>query len=170
MTCVLVSMEHEATEVALSRELRPAYWHDAVYFIGNFVHECHRVKEELHMFPMLAHHGLIRPDFSEAIEKEHGQAKEMTLSLCRHYEEGDWEAVTRIISMYAYLLRPHMNREERSFEMFVASDAGLDTAEELLASFREIEDKALQGRGRAHYLAVAHRLCAGLDIAEQLKG
>jgi hemerythrin-like domain-containing protein len=75
---------------------------NAIDFLGNFVHVCHRVKEELIQFPAMARNGVISTNFTEVIEKEHKRAKGMMLSLCRSYEEGDWEGVLRIPPLREY--------------------------------------------------------------------
>ena len=163
MSSVLLAMEAEAEGMLTGRPLRPDFWRDLVDFNGNFVHLCHRVKEEQHLIPALVAAGLLDPSLATALGHEHESGKSLTLDLCDSVGNGDWESVLRLVSIYAHLLRPHMRREE-SGAFAGASTLPAAAQSELSKAFEGVERTALQGRGRAHYAEVARRLAKACGL------
>lgn len=167
MEVVLGAMEAEAEAMLTGSSLRTEFWTDIVDFNGNFVHMCHRAKEEEFLIPALVEHGLLDARQQEAIHQEHLSGKDLTMSLCEGVGEADWEKVLRLVSIYMHILRPHMRREETGI---FAAAANLPAAaqERLQRAFAEVERRALGPRGRRHFVAVARRLVRGTGIANGL--
>tara|TARA_R110002096_G_scaffold190499_2_gene371616 strand:+ start:176 stop:793 length:618 start_codon:yes stop_codon:yes gene_type:complete len=158
MTTVLAAMESETQGLLAGRPLRNEFWAGVVDFNGNFVHLCHRVKEEIHLIPLLLDNGLLQPKERDAIHREHESARDMTLDLCRGVEQGDWERVMRIVSIYIHLLRPHMSHEEAGLFVTATSQLPAAAKTELRAAFAAVDQAALAERGRQHYAAIASEL------------
>lgn len=168
MGAVLTAMEAESERMLSGGSLRPEFWTDVVDFNGNFVHLCHRVKEEEHFIPALLRLGILDAPQDEAIRHEHHSAKRLTLAICDGVAEGDWEKVLRIVSLYLHVLRPHMHREEAGM-LLAAAQMPSSTSQELRTAFDLVDQKALAHRGRRHYVEVARRLSAACGIVCNLK-
>ncbi len=163
MSSVLLAMEAEADGMLTGRSLRIDFWRDLVDFNGNFVHLCHRVKEEQHLIPALLGAGLLDPSQATALGHEHESGKSLTLDLCQSVGDGDWESVLRLVSIYAHLLRPHMRREE-SGAFAIASTLPTAVQHNLQVAFEAVDRSALEGRGREHYAQVARRLAKACGL------
>lgn len=165
MATVITAMEREAEQMLRGGSLRLAFWRDLVDFNGNFVHLCHRVKEEQQLLPALREHGLLDAQQHDAVHHEHASAKRLTLDLCDGVSTGDWERALRLVSIYAHILRPHMRREEAG--AFASAAHALPAAGEakLRSGFTEVQKAALARGGRRHYVEVARRLAATAGLA-----
>ncbi|MCA8964188.1 MAG: hemerythrin domain-containing protein [Planctomycetes bacterium] len=168
MSIVLAAMEAEAQGMLRGGALRREFWSDVVDFNGNFVHLCHRVKEEEHLIPALVEHGLLDAEQDNAVRHEHQSAKKLTLDIVDGVGEGDWERVLRVVSIYVHILRPHMRREETG--LFAAAVHGLpaEVDERLRAAFAAVDARALAGRGRAHFVEIARRLAQATGVVAAL--
>lgn len=157
MRRVLDAMELQAEAMLRGSALQPEFWHDLVDFHGNFVHLCHRVKEEIHLVPELVAAGRFGGEQAGVLHREHENGKQFTLELCDAVGAGDWERTTRLVAVCTHVLRPHMAREEDG--VFVAA-RGLDAAatQRLRTAFTAVERRALGAGGRRHHLDVARRL------------
>lgn len=107
----LSAMEAEAYRLAHQQAYRPEFWSGMVDFVGNFIHLCHRKKEEACLFPMLAEYGM--KDQVDVWVQDHGHAETMTFDLLEALGEADWEKVLRLVSMYVPSVRAHMATEEK---------------------------------------------------------
>ena len=168
MELVVNAMEAEAARLNQGGELRVEVWSDVVDFIGNFVHLCHRAKEEEVFYPAVVRGGLIETERSDALEHEHQDAKELTYGICEGVEAGDWEQVARLASMYAYFMRHHMRSEELELMQPFMRELPTTTHEAVAESFRAVDAKALAVHDRDHYLAVARRLCEATGVPHGL--
>lgn len=163
MTTVLAAMAAEAQGLLAGQPLRPEFWGSVIDFNGNFVHLCHRVKEESHLIPLLLEHDLLNPTACAAIHREHQSAKAMTQDLRSGVEQGDWEQVLRIVSIYIHMLRPHMTHEETGLFATATSQLPAAAMTKLRASFTAVEQAALADRGRQHYATIARQLANACD-------
>jgi len=168
MSAVLGAMKEESGSLAAGRPLRVEFWSGVVDFIGNFVHLCHRAKEEEHFFPLLLKRGLVSLDGCEALRHEHTLAKDLTLNLCSAIEEGDWERVLRLASAYGGFMAPHMKREELELAPLTGGRLPPDEDSTLRQGFCEVEARALVEGGRRHYLELSRRLCRDAKVAHPL--
>jgi len=168
MTAVLAAMEAEAGRMLAGEPLRHAFWSDVVDFNGNFVHLCHRVKEEAHFIPILVEHGLLDAKQRQAVLHEHVSARDLTLGMCDGVGEGDWEKVLRLVSIYVHLLRPHMRREEAGMFAMARTALPANTVQDLRRSFDGVDRQALARGGRRHFAAIAVRLTAACGIVGEL--
>lgn len=168
MSVVLAAMEVEAQRMLAGGALRREFWSDVVDFNGNFVHLCHRVKEESHLIPALLQHGLLDGEQGNAIRHEHESAKNLTLDLIDGVGEGDWERVLRVVSIYTHILRPHMRREETGVFAAAVRELPAAAVQELRLAFDAVDARALGARGRDHYVAVAQRLAHATGIVAHL--
>ncbi|MHC5064383.1 MAG: hemerythrin domain-containing protein [Planctomycetota bacterium] len=159
MNLVTNAMEAEALRLQQGEEMRTEFWAEVVDFIGNFVHVCHRQKEEEVFYPAVLRGGIIEKRRSDALEHEHENAKKLTLGICEGVEMGDWERVLRLVTMYVHFMRHHMRSEEQELMQPFMGELEDNLSGKLLGAFREVEVKALDGRDRQHYLGVARRLC-----------
>jgi hemerythrin-like domain-containing protein len=166
---VLQAMEKESEAMLAGQQLRTEFWANVVDFNGNFVHMCHRVKEEEHLVPALVEHGVLDAAQEAAIRQEHASGKDLTLSLCAGIEEGDWEKVLRVTSIYLHILRPHMQREEASLFALVATLPAA-SVQRLQCSFEQVDQRALGSRGRGHYASIARRLAKLTGVKHDLYG
>jgi hemerythrin-like domain-containing protein len=167
MTTVLAAMEAEVKNMLVGRALRPEFWSDVVDFNGNFVHQCHRAKEEEQLVPMLIEYGRLEARREQAIREEHRSGKDLTLSLCEGVEEGDWEKVLRLVSIYVHILRPHMQREETDLFSLVAS-LPVEARARLREGIAAVERRALAHRSRRDFVAMARRLAVAAGVAHDL--
>ena len=165
MDAVLAAMEREARRLSVHGQLRPDFWERVVDFVGNYVHQCHRRKEEQALFPVAQRYELVENGPVAMISKDHQQAHQLTWDLYNGVSEGDWEKVLRAAHLYLRVARDHLVREENHVfeparELITPEDAA-----DLRGKFDEIERDALGERDRMYYLKVARTLCqdAGLD-------
>ncbi len=159
MEIVLAAMEAEVERMLTGQPLSPAFWRDVVDFNGNFVHLCHRVKEEEHLVTALVDQRLLDARQEESIRNEHVAGKEMTLALCEGIEEADWEKVLRLVSIYVHVMRPHMRREESGL-FTLATKLPAAAVADVRHGFDAAERRAFGPRSRRHYVALAQRLQA----------
>lgn len=166
MDVVLAAMDREARKLGQHQLLRLEFWEDVVDWTGNYVHQCHRRKEEEALFPVMLSHVGADQQLVEAIAAEHRQAKQLTLDLLDGVDEGDWEKVLRAAHLYVRLAREHLVREQTEvFEPAVRLlDAGQHAA--LRRAFDAIERDALGDRDRLYYLEVARRLARGAALPD----
>lgn len=169
MDIVLSVITREAHALAERRPLRTELWDDVVDFVGNYVHQIHRRKEEQALFPALAAAGLVHlGDEVTTTIREHQHARALTVELLTSAGDGDWESVIRVVSAYVAMLEPHMAREERHFLVPLRARMDAQLGEVLRAQFRAIEAVSLEGRGRMHYLRVVQRLAAAAGLSDAL--
>ncbi|MCA9553910.1 MAG: hemerythrin domain-containing protein [Myxococcales bacterium] len=169
MDAVLAAMEREARRISTRGEFRQALWEDFVDYLGNFVYQVHRRKEEHGLLPVYVRLcGEDAASAMSAVAKEHRQITEITLDLVHGVGEGDWEKVLRAGHLYLRLGRDHLEREER--EVFPTARERLDPAavHELRQKFDELERFGLGDRDRMYYVTVARRLCARTGLPETL--
>ncbi|MBK8013548.1 MAG: hemerythrin domain-containing protein [Deltaproteobacteria bacterium] len=158
MRAVLASVETEAQRLARGASLRTEFWADVIDFIGNFVHLCHRAKEERCCFDT------VRDEASravlDALAKEHKKAEALTFELCGAIESGDWEQTLRLAHVYLHAMRGHMDREESDvFPLLAARFLEAPASEEALReSFADVEEAVLPAGRRAHYVEISRRL------------
>ena len=165
MDAVLAAMEREARRLSVHRELRPDFWERVVDFIGNYVHQCHRRKEEQAFFPIARRYETVDGGPVAMIAKDHAQAHQLTWDLYNGVEEGDWEKVLRAAHVYLRVARDHLVREENNVFEPARDLLTPEDVQSLRKQFDEIEKDALGQRDRMYYLKVARSLCldAGLD-------
>lgn len=163
----LSAMEAEAYRLAHQQAYRPEFWSGMVDFVGNFIHLCHRKKEEACLFPMLAEYGM--KDQVDVWVQDHGHAETMTFDLLEALGEADWEKVLRLVSMYVPSVRAHMATEEKL--VFVPPVPVLSP--EALARLRvmcdEFEAKILPKNGRKHYFDLVCGLCKDAGLPDPLE-
>lgn len=167
MRIVMDAMQQEASGLAAGKPMRAGFWAKVVDFIGNFVHQCHRTKEQEQLFPAAVDHGDMAVDRSHALAEEHAHAKDMTLSLCSAFETDDREAVLRIVMTYLPFMREHMLSEERDLFGPMRDDLPKAEAEHVRDAFDDIEEDRLAS-GRLHYVEIARELCEEAGIAHDL--
>lgn len=154
MTGLLSAMEGEARRLDAGEPLRASIWAGIVDFNGNFVHLCHRVKEEENFVPALIAADLFDPTIVDAIKGEHQNAKDLTLGIRDGVMEGDWEMVFRLVSMYLGFLPAYMQKEEAGI-FALARRLPEDASQSLRDAFDAVEAEALADSGRPHYLDIA---------------
>lgn len=164
MDSVLAAMEREARRLVVHRQLRPDYWEDVVDYVGNYVHQIHRRKEEQGLFPKLVNRTV---DVMQ-IAKEHVQARNLTVDLLEGVSQGDWERVLRAAHVYLQVAKEHLPREES--QAFEPARTLLDAAQtaEVRAKFNELEAFGLGDRTRLYYLELAQRLCQRAGLEDKL--
>ena len=167
MEAVLAAMEAEAEGMLAGRPLRPEFWRDVVDFNGNFVHLCHRAKEEEHLVTSLVAHGRLDGKREQAIRQEHGSGKDLTLALIEGAAEADWEKVLRLVSIYVHIMRPHMRREESGI-FAAAAELPAGALAQLRREFAAVDQKALGSGGRRRFVDVARRLATMAGVGHDL--
>jgi hypothetical protein len=81
MDVVLSVITREAHALAERRPLRTELWDDVVDFVGNYIHQVHRRKEEQALFPALAAAGLVHlSDEVTTTIREHRPRRRSTYS------------------------------------------------------------------------------------------
>lgn len=119
-----------------------------VDFTGNFIDQFHHNKEEMHLFPVLAGHGIAEDGGPlGAIKHEHQIENALTWELRRAIdgcETGDRDAIKRFIEAaykYSGHLIAHMQKEEAI--LFRVASEMLDEEEKLaiMAGFRKAENE-----------------------------
>lgn len=162
MDAALAAMERETRRLSVHHDLRPEAWRDVVDFIGNYVYQVHRRKEENGLFEAYrtllqgqgVGHGTV-----DLVAADHGQATNMTVALVNGVGEGDWEKVLRASHMYLRVARDHLIREEQ--EIFEQARAAFDddAVAALKIRFGELECFGLGERNRIYYLDLVRRMC-----------
>lgn len=158
---VMRALPREAARLAQQGVLDLEFWRAVVDFIGNYIHLCHRRKEEHALVPMLIKLGVDVPTPDvERLRLEHHHAEAFTHELIDAVSEGDWEKVRRVAQLYSSLMREHLAFEEATL-LAAARPALTEPATAALRrDFDAIEARALGERNRRFYLDVARRLCA----------
>ena len=157
MTGVLSAMDREAATMLNGGPLRFEFWQDVVDFNGNFVHMSHRVKEESHLIPAMRVAGVLPAHHEQAISREHQAAKDLTLGICDGVGEGDWEQVQRLVSLYVYRMRAHMQHEESGL-LLHATQLPAAALARLRVEFDAVDAAALRGRSRGEICRLAERI------------
>ena len=165
MDAVLAAMEREARRLSVHGQLRPDFWERVVDYIGNYVHQCHRRKEEQAFFPLAKRYENVDGGQVARILRDHEQAHQLTWDLFNGVSDGDWEKVLRAAHLYLRVARDFLVREENHVfeparELMTPEDAA-----GLRKQFDDIERDALGERDRIYYLKIARSLCedAGLN-------
>ncbi|MCC7382153.1 MAG: hemerythrin domain-containing protein [Deltaproteobacteria bacterium] len=165
MEAVVAVMWREVQGLKRGAGLRVEVWRDVVEFIGNYVHLCHRRKEEQALLPVLQQSGLLTDlGAAEATRHEHVRAAQLTLELVDGVSAGDWEMVLRVAEQYMSLIRPHLQREEQAFFAPLRRKMSEEAAAALRDEFRRCEAEGLGRFARGHYLAAVRRLCAAAQL------
>jgi len=167
MTAVLAAMEAEAERMLGGASLRPDFWRNVIDCNGNFVHRCHRTKEESLLVPALVANGILAERQVQAVHREHVAGGELTQSLCEGIGEADWEKVLRLVAIYAHLMRPHMQREEEGL-FALAATLPMPVRERLRADCVAVEQQVLGADGRARFAAMARGLAEQAGVAHAL--
>ncbi len=162
MDAGLAAMERETRRLSVHHDLRPDAWRDIVDFIGNYIYQVHRRKEEDGLFEAYRTH--LEANSAESgtvdlVAAEHGQATNMTVTLVNGVGEGDWEKVLRAAHLYLRVARDHLLTEEN--EIFEQARALLDdeAVAALKVRFTELERFGLGERDRLYYLDLVRRMC-----------
>ncbi|MEO1337484.1 MAG: hypothetical protein AAFV29_17705, partial [Myxococcota bacterium] len=113
MDAVLAAMEREARRLSVHGELRTDYWERVVDFVGNYVHQCHRRKEERALQMVNERYQAVEAGPMAMITRDHEQAHRLTWDLYNGVSDGDWEKVLRAAHLYLRVIRDHMIRVER---------------------------------------------------------
>jgi hemerythrin-like domain-containing protein len=163
----LSAMEAEAYRLAHQQAYRPEFWSGMVDFVGNFIHLCHRKKEESCLFPTLVANGMKAE--VDLYLQEHKHAEATTFDLLEALGEADWEKVLRLVSIYVPAVRAHMGKEER--QVFVPSVPVVspELAAEMRISFDAFEAKILPKNGRKHYFDLVCGLCKDAGLPDPLE-
>src|SRR5262245_33240489 len=167
MEGALEAISLEAKRLLNRQPVRMEIWGDVINFFGNYVHLCHRKKEERVLFPALVRAGLASASDAEAMQEEHRRAELMTLELVDGASEGDWEKIARIAEVYLHLMRPHLETEERNFFLPLKDKVDAKWNADVRKEMLELEKVVLGPYDRKHYLEVARRLCknAGVTVS-----
>ncbi|MCK6544682.1 hemerythrin domain-containing protein [Myxococcota bacterium] len=163
---VLDAMELEANQVRFGKLIRIEFWEGVVDFTGNFIHLCHRRKEEEALFDVAESLGWVeRPDLAE----EHRRAVRATLAIIESVSDGDWEMTVRLAAAYATGMRKHMAREEQGVFALIKEKLPDDRVRALGASFDAIDTAAL-AKGRKPFVDVVVSLCKATKLDPKTYG
>ncbi len=165
MDRALEAVSLEAHRLLTRQPVRMEIWSDVIDFFGNYVHLCHRKKEERILFPALVRAGFVTSSQAEKMQDEHRRAELMTLELVDGASEGDWEKIGRIAEVYLHLMRPHLESEEKDFFLPLRDKMTPELSAEVSKEMLALEKIVLGDYDRAHYLGVLRRLCktAGVE-------
>lgn len=164
MDRALESVSVEAKRLLTRQPVRMQIWGDVIDFFGNYVHLCHRKKEERVFFPALVRAGLASASETEVMQEEHRRAELMTLELVDGASEGDWEKIGRISEVYLHLMRPHLETEERQFFLPLREKLDPQWMEDTKKEMHALEKIVLGPYDRQHYLDVVKRLCQNVGV------
>lgn len=164
MLAVLAAMDAEAQRLLQGGVLRPEFWRGVVEFIGNFSHRVHRVKEERFFFPALEAWGLAAPEVCRHIEDDHENLKELTWLLCEGVNEGDWEKVLRVVSMYLGRMRTHIANEERQLLAPALAEVEAQQVRPIFEGFAALETEELGEQGRTDYFELTCSVCRDVGL------
>lgn len=170
MDVALAAMERETRRLSVHHDLRPAVWEQIVDFLGNFVYQVHRRKEEQGLFPVWK--DVVGPTEAEAIvkhvEHDHEQATRMTLDLLNGVNTGDWEKVLRAAHLYLRVVRDHLVQEEH--EIFEPMRAALspEQVQQVREKFDALERFGLGERDRKYYLELTRSMCQQVGLGDLL--
>ncbi len=140
-------------------------WRKALDFIRHFADECHHLKEEKILFPVMEEHGIPRDGgpigmMIEEHEEARGYVRSMgaSLDLGAAADEAAKRAIVENAKAYLRLLREHIQKEDDI--LFRMADEAIPSEEQkkLLLSFEEHEAKELGARVHEKYLKIAQEL------------
>lgn len=158
MGLVFDAMVVEARQGEQGADVRVEFWRHVVDFVGNFVHRCHRAKEDDFFFPVLVRAKIL--DERSIRTREHGEeARELTLAIRDGVVSGEWKRVFRVVPEYVVFMRHHMMGEERDLLHPYARSVGRRVQDEIMAGFQGVEKQTIAKRGRQSYIDMARRLC-----------
>jgi hemerythrin-like domain-containing protein len=153
---VLNAMRAEAGRFSRDKELRLEFWEDAVDFVGNFGLLRHYRKKANHLFPLLAKHGLAKA--LEGLDAEQSKDIELALELCDAIGDGDREAVTRLVALYADVKKRKMEHEEQQLLQPGKAALPAEALPDLRAHFDFVDWTIPPDQSRADYFAMVRRL------------
>ena len=144
-------------------------WKKALDFIRHFADQCHHLKEEKILFPLMEEHGIPNdggPIGMMLIEHEEGRSyvRSMFAAVARveANDESAQESLVASARAYVRLLREHIQKEDQV--LFPMADGVVpgDEQKQLLRAFEEQEIAELGTGIHEKYLAVAQSLEAAL--------
>jgi hemerythrin-like domain-containing protein len=140
-------------------------WKKALDFIRHFADQCHHLKEEKILFPLMEEHGIPNdggPIGMMLIEHEEGRSyvRSMLAALARveANDEGVQESLAATASAYVRLLREHIEKEDQV--LFPMADGVVPENEQkqLLRAFEEQEVAELGTGIHEKYFTVVQAL------------
>lgn len=164
MDRALEAVSLEAHRLLTRQPVRMEIWSDVIDFFGNYVHLCHRKKEERILFPALVRAGFVTSSQAETMQDEHRRAELMTLELVDGASEGDWEKIARISEVYLHLMRPHLSTEETDFFLPLRDKMSPELSKQVSEEMLALEKIVLGDYDRKHYLGVLRRLCKNAGV------
>jgi hemerythrin-like domain-containing protein len=138
-------------------------------FFHTFADQCHHLKEEHRLFPLLELKGFSpHSGPTEVLRGEHDLGRRLLQSMSEAIPNvliGNEDANQRFVNLaraYTHLMREHIVKEDSRLFPMASEILTDDDQEALLKAFDEVEDKDEHGATHAKYLRLAD------DVAERL--
>jgi hemerythrin-like domain-containing protein len=142
-------------------------------FFRGFTDTCHHGKEERHLFPALAPHGLTAQQGPVAVMlSEHVQGREQVRLLeeaIASVETGAVDApaeLAKLARSYVRLMRDHIDKENQVLFPMAAHLLSAAEQEQLLAAFAAVEHEELGAGVHEKYLGIADVLAGHYGVAK----
>jgi hemerythrin-like domain-containing protein len=140
-------------------------WKKALDFIRHFADQCHHLKEEKILFPLMEEHGIPNeggPIGMMLIEHEEGRSyvRSMFAAVARveANDEGAQQSLVASATAYVRLLREHIAKEDQVLFPMADGVVPEDEQKQLLRAFEEQEVADLGTGIHEKYMAVAQAL------------
>jgi hemerythrin-like domain-containing protein len=172
---VVCCLEKLASQSSAQGKLDGESARQAIDFFHAFADQCHHVKEEAHLFPLMETKGF-SPQFgpTNVMRAEHDEGRRFLKILASAIDDaaaGKQDAVQRFSSnafAYAHMLREHIAKEDqRLFPMADEAFTGADQ-EALLSAFENVEDQQAHAETHAKYLRVADTLAKRFGVPRSI--
>jgi hemerythrin-like domain-containing protein len=165
---VLDAAEEEIAFIDDEGVFRPARLEMMVDFFANFTYRCHHAKEEQHLFPLLARHGMSQQEGLIAeLLAEHEEGHEVVDAVdaatagAEAGEEAQLLEVRDGLRHYCELIREHIRKENE--ELYPRARKVLAGAENqrLVDAFDAVEREEMGEGVHERYHSIAHQLAEG---------
>jgi hemerythrin-like domain-containing protein len=140
-------------------------WKKALDFFSRFADQCHHLKEEELLFPVMEEHGIPReggPIGMMLMEHEEGRTYVRAMAGAIALVEAKNEAAEKIVvdkaNAYLRLLREHIQKEDEVLFRIADDVIPADEQKELLRSFEEHEVKEMGSGVHEKYLKLVEEL------------
>ncbi len=159
MLTVLETLTQKPVESAMED------WKKALDFFSRFADQCHHLKEEQLLFPVMEEHGIPReggPIGMMLMEHEEGRTYVRAMAGAIALVEAKNEAAEKIVvdkaNAYLRLLREHIQKEDEVLFRIADDVIPADEQKELLRSFEEHEVKEMGSGVHEKYLKLVEEL------------
>jgi hemerythrin-like domain-containing protein len=169
---VLSCLAKMANDCESQKKLDGVMAKQIIDFFQTFADQCHHMKEEERLFPLLELKGFSpHSGPTEVLRGEHDLGRRLLLSMSEVIPSvliGSADARQRFVNLaraYIQLMREHIVKEDSRLFPMTSEILTDDDQQDLLKAFDEVEDKDNHGATHEKYLRLADDLAERLGLA-----